>query len=170
MSRISGDLTILVFSGGIVAILFCFWLFGAQLVEADLVEGPAEFTAKDLEDNLITIQGNSLVGVGDFSTPEKVVKKINVIATGYSSSPEETDGDPFTTASGTKVREEIIANNLLPFGTKVRIPEIYGDQVFVVEDRMHWKKGYYHIDIWFPSKEEAEKFGAKRTYIEVLEG
>jgi len=34
------------------------------------------------------------------------------------------------------VRDGVIATNILPFGTKVRIPEIFGDKVFVVEDRM----------------------------------
>ena len=63
-----------------------------------------------------------------------------------------------------------MANNLLPFGTEIRIPELYGDRIFVVEDRMSRKKSYYHVDIWFPSKEEAKNFGAERTYIEVLEG
>ena len=27
----------------------------------------------------------------------------------------------------------------------------------------------YGVDIWFPSHQEAENFGAKRTYIEILE-
>jgi 3D (Asp-Asp-Asp) domain-containing protein len=66
------------------------------------------------------------------------------------------------------VRDGIVANNLLPFGAKVRMPELYGDKVFVVEDRMNRKKGDNHFDIWFPSHEEAENFGVKITYIEVL--
>jgi len=44
-----------------------------------------------------------------------------------------------------------------------------GTKFFVVEDRMSAKKGYYHVDIWFPSKEQAIRFGAFKTYIEVLE-
>jgi len=97
-------------------------------------------------------------------------RKIGVVVTAYSSTPWETDVDPYITAAGTWVRDGIIANNYLPLGTKVRIPELYGEKVFVVEDRMSWKKGNYHIDIWFPSYWEALSFGAKRTYIEVLEG
>ncbi|KPJ73730.1 hypothetical protein AMJ48_00310 [Parcubacteria bacterium DG_74_1] len=73
------------------------------------------------------------------------------------------------TAAGTGVREGVIANNLLPFGTKVRLPEIYGDKIFVVEDRMNSRVGYYHVDIWLPSYRDALNFGSKRTYIEVLE-
>jgi 3D (Asp-Asp-Asp) domain-containing protein len=49
------------------------------------------------------------------------------------------------------------------------LPEIYGDKIFVVEDRMHSRKGYYHVDIWQSTYTEAKDFGAKRTYIEVLE-
>ncbi len=156
---------IIFFWGGIIAITLCFWL-GVQQMEADMIEESVDFTMKNLEDNLITIQDNSLVPVRN----KIVVKEIKVIITGYSSSPEETDESPLITASGAQVREGIVANNKYPFGTEIRIPEIYGDEIFVIEDRMHRKKGYYHVDIWFPSKDEAKIFGAKRTYIEVLEG
>ena len=137
----------------------------SQEVEADLV------LVSESLNNLATIEGNSLLPIANPANPEKpTVRKIRVVITGYSSTLEETDGSPFITAAGTWVREGIVANNLLPFGTKVKIPELYGDKVFVVEDRMHWRKGYYHIDIWFPSYWEAKNFGAKRTYIEILEG
>ena len=99
----------------------------------------------------------------------EVVKKVKMMITAYSSSVDQTDSTPFTTASGKTVEDGIIANNMLPFGTKVRIPELYGKKVFVVEDRMHKRKGSYHADIWFESYKEARDFGAKVTYIEVLE-
>lgn len=131
-------------------------------VEADLI-------LENLE-NLAVIQENSLLPITELSNPEpQTIRKIRVVITAYSSTIDQTDLDPFVTAAGTRVRDGIIANNLLPFGTKVRIPEIYGNKVFVVEDRMSWKKGNYHIDIWFPSYWEAKNFGAKRTYIEILE-
>ena len=38
--------------------------------------------------------------------------------TAYSSTPEETDDTPFVTASGTSVRDGVIATNFLEFGTK----------------------------------------------------
>lgn len=123
------------------------------------------------ENKLAIIEGNSLLPISNHSEPEpQVVKRLKVIVTGYSSSTFETDGDPYITASGTRVREGIVANNLLPIGTKIKIPELYGDKIFVVEDRMNWKKGLYHVDIWFPSYWQAKNFGAKRSYIEVLEG
>jgi 3D (Asp-Asp-Asp) domain-containing protein len=121
-------------------------------------------------ERLAMIEENSLLAISNPSDPEpQVAQKIKVVVTAYSSSPGETDDNPYLTAAGTWVREGIVANNMLPFGTKIRIPEIYGDKVFIVEDRMHWKKGYYHVDIWFASYGEAKDFGAKTTFIEVLE-
>ena len=102
-------------------------------------------------------------------TPERVVSRINVVVTAYSSTPEQTDDTPFITASGTRVREGIVAANFLPIGTKIKLPDIYGNKIFVVEDRMHPRKRYM-VDIWFASYTEAKEFGAKTTYVEVLEG
>ncbi len=121
------------------------------------------------EQNLMTFQNNSLISLSSPYIPEKSVRAMKVVITAYSSTPWETDGDPFITAAGTRVRDGIIANNYLLLGTKVRIPEIYGDKIFVVEDRMHWTKSNYHIDIWFPDYWQALNFGAKTTYIEILE-
>lgn len=99
----------------------------------------------------------------------EVVKKVKMVITAYSSRVEETDSTPFITASGKTVADGIIANNMLPFGAKIRIPELYGDKIFVVEDRMHQRKGKYHVDIWFPEYSQAKEFGSKLTYIEILE-
>lgn len=103
-----------------------------------------------------------------FETPSEVSRRLRVIVTAYSSSIWETQGDPYITASGAQVRDGIVANNLLPFKTKIRLPEIFGDKIFVVEDRMNSKKGYYHLDVWFSSREEALNFGAKLTIMEIL--
>jgi len=96
--------------------------------------------------------------LGSFST---------VSVTGYSSTPEETDETPFITASGKYVKEGIVAANFLPLGTKIRLPEIFGEQVFVVEDRMN-KKHSDKIDVWLESKEKAQNFGVKISKIEIL--
>ncbi len=146
-----------------------FFEFGAPIAEADFI---TEVLVEQAETpGLVIFQGNALAAASNPSGEDlKQVQRVKVVVTAYSSTPWETDGDPYITASGNWVREGIVANNMLPFGTKVRIPEVFGDKVFVVEDRMNWRKGYYHIDIWFPSYWEALNFGAKRTYIEVLEG
>ncbi len=90
-----------------------------------------------------------------------------VWVTAYSSTPEETDDTPFITASGKTVRDGVVATNLLPFGTEVKIPEVFGDKVFVVEDRMHQRKTN-HLDVWMPTKTQANNFGITYTQILVL--
>lgn len=98
----------------------------------------------------------------------RVIKTYAVRVTGYSSTPDQTDDTPFITASGTYVREGIVATNFLPFGTRVRIPKIYGEKVFVVEDRMN-KRYWHNVDIWFPERNLAKVFGSKRVTIEIVE-
>jgi len=100
---------------------------------------------------------------------QKAAKTLKVVVTAYSSTPDQTDDSPFTTASNKQVKDGIIANNMLPFGTKVKIPQLYGDKIFVVEDRMNRRKSNYHIDIWMPDRESALKFGVKTVEMEVLE-
>ena len=100
---------------------------------------------------------------------QNVAKKIKVVVTAYSSTAEQTDNTPFITASNKYVKDGIIANNMLAFGTKIRIPKLYGDKVFTVEDRMNRRKSDYHIDIWMPSKPLAVNFGVKTVEIEILE-
>jgi 3D (Asp-Asp-Asp) domain-containing protein len=103
---------------------------------------------------------------------KQATRTIKVMVTAYSSSWDETTGIPgmegVITASGKNVADGIMANNLLPFGTKVKIPKLYGDKIFIIEDRMNKKKGNYHVDIWMPSKALAVNFGARTAEIEVL--
>jgi hypothetical protein len=135
-----------IISGILIAGISVFILFFTP--KTDLVSD--KLSADIQEEKLLLLGENTLIGVSSPSEPEpKVVSKLPVVVTAYSSTVWETDNDPYITAAGTWVREGIIANNLLPFGTKVRLPEIYGEKVFIVEDRMSWKKGYYHVDIWF---------------------
>ena len=89
------------------------------------------------------------------------------VLTAYSSTPEETDGTPFITASGSYVRFGVIAANWLPIGTAVRIPEYFGKQIFIVEDRMN-KRHSEKVDVWLPTREAALNFGKRLTKIEVL--
>ncbi|MBI5153531.1 MAG: 3D domain-containing protein [Parcubacteria group bacterium] len=92
---------------------------------------------------------------------------LKVYITAYSSSPDETDDTPDITASGSRTRDGIIATNMLPFGTKVRIPRLFGKKLFVVEDRMH-SRFSERIDVWFPGKQDAKNFGIRYAEIEVL--
>lgn len=99
----------------------------------------------------------------------KIKKSLTVVMTAYSSTRGQTDSDPFTTASGEKVRDGIIAMNRVPFGTKIRIPEKFGDKVFVVKDRMSARYGKTRGDIWMKSYKEAKQWGVKRVRVEILE-
>src|SRR3989344_3491828 len=90
-----------------------------------------------------------------------------VLASAYSSTIDHTDSSPFITAWNTHVRDGIIAANFLPFGTKLKIPDLYGEKIFTVEDRMN-KRYTYKIYLWFPERELAKNFGVKQKKIEVL--
>lgn len=99
---------------------------------------------------------------------EEPVKTYTVAVTAYSSTPDQTDDTPFITANGSRVRDGIVATNFLPFHTRVRFPDLYGDKVFLVEDRMNARYAT-RMDIWMPTRKEAIKFGLKRSVkVEVL--
>jgi 3D (Asp-Asp-Asp) domain-containing protein len=119
--------------------------------------------------NIATFQDNTIISTSSPVNSPQVVKRVKMIITAYSSTPEETDETPFITASGSQVKDGIAANNKYPFGTRIRIPELYGDKIFIIQDRMNSRKGNYHLDIWFPSHSEAENFGSDLTYVEILE-
>lgn len=89
------------------------------------------------------------------------------VITAYTSAVEETDASPFITASGSHVRDGIVAANTLPFGAKIMIPDLFGNKVFTVEDRMA-PKNWHKIDIWFSSKQDALQFGVKKARVIVL--
>ena len=81
--------------------------------------------------------------------------------TAYNSEVAQCDGDPCTTANGFNLCdhgiEDSIAANFLKFGTKVRLPDLFGDRVFVVRDRMN-KRYNSRVDVWMLDKQEAKKF------------
>jgi 3D (Asp-Asp-Asp) domain-containing protein len=87
--------------------------------------------------------------------------------TAYTSRPEETDDSPFITADGSHVADGIIAANFLPFGTKVRIPALFGDKVFEVHDRMNQRYSY-KVDVWMAGYHEAIQFGVRHADIEIV--
>lgn len=86
------------------------------------------------------------------------------VVTAYSSSPDETWGDPFVTASGRPVARGVVAcPRAYPFGTRFKI----GRRVYTCWDRLHPR--YDHrFDIWVDSKDEAVAFGRRRLPVEIL--
>ena len=91
---------------------------------------------------------------------------ITVPATAYNSLPWQTDDTPFITASGTTTRHGVLAANFLPIGTRVKIPEIYGDDIFIVEDRMN-SRYWERVDIWMEHYDDAIQFGYQNIELEV---
>lgn len=99
-------------------------------------------------------------------------KLVEVIATAYSSTIDQTDSDPFITAANTTVRDGIVAANFLNFHSKIKIPGLYGDKVFAVEDRMNRRYTDAvppRIDVWMPSRYLAKQFGVRKVAIIILD-
>ncbi len=97
--------------------------------------------------------------------------KLSVVATAYSSHVEQTDDTPHITASNKKVFDGLLAANFLKFGTKIKIPSLFGDKIFTVEDRMNRRYNNANpprIDVWFESLASAKKFGVKTLEIEIF--
>ena len=121
------------------------------------------------------IQSNNPITIKSEKKAEKTVvnpqisgKIISVFATAYSSTVDQCDSSPFITASGTRVHDGTLAANFLRFGTRVKFPELYGEKIFVVEDRMK-PSSLRKVDLWFPARNEAIVFGVKRTKMVVLD-
>ncbi len=90
--------------------------------------------------------------------------EMSILVTGYSSTPDQTWGDPFTTASGTHVHGGTMAcPPQYPFGTKINI-ESRG--TFICEDRGGAIKGN-HFDMWFPSRADALSWGKRIVTAEI---
>ncbi len=113
-----------------------------------------------------TINSADLETKADHSD-EPALRSMVVATTAYTSDPGETDASPFTTANGTRVYDGVIAANFLKFGTRVRIPDQFGNKVFVVHDRMN-ARYTQRVDIWMTTKSEAFKWGVRRVKIEIL--
>ena len=131
-------------------------------------------TKLNLSKSMILIQQNAVLSQNDHETKITEIKKapvikpqrtMRVLATAYSSTVDQCDSTPFITANGTHVHDGTLAANFLKFGTTVKFPTLYGDKIFIVEDRM---KSNYKVDLWFPTRQEAKNFGAKWIEMEIL--
>lgn len=106
---------------------------------------------------------------GQFSG--RLTKSRKVVLTAYNSDKAQCDDSPCITASGFNVCqhgiEDTVAANFLPLGAKIKIPDLFGDRVFVVRDRMA-KRHQNRVDIWMKDYGSAIKFGIKTATIEIL--
>ena len=162
----------------LIACVFQFVLFFTPALAAETV------AAQDNEINLGNINKSvdmdkdaqkvaDTIIVTASTTPEVKVKSTSVhVMTAYNSEVGQTDDSPCVTANGFNVCthgvEDTIAANFLKMGTKVKIPELYGDRIFVVRDRMNAKHPN-RVDIWMKDRASAIKFGVKTAKIQVLE-
>lgn len=101
----------------------------------------------------------------------RVVRTSKHVMTAYNSDVAQCDDSPCITANGFNVCkhgiEDTVAANFLPLGTKIRIPELFGDRIFVVRDRMA-KRHTNRVDVWMKEYQSAKKFGVKYATIEVI--
>jgi len=152
----------------LVLIFVFFSRFSGILVEGSLSTVISNSEIQASNDNNAPYLSNQtfLLGINPTFAPLATKK---IVATAYSSTPDQTDDTPFITASGKVVEDGVVASNFLAFGTKLRLPELFGDKIFVVEDRMHKRFSSDYLDIWFPDRETAQNFGIKETTMEILE-
>ncbi|MDP2696070.1 MAG: hypothetical protein Q8O87_02340 [bacterium] len=145
---------------------------GNRLLSAALVLNVLSFQAglavsPDLTKSVAAAFESAVWDTTLYDHPALIAKRLTVTLTAYSSTPDQTDDTPFITASNKRVRDGIVAANFLPFGTKIMVPELFGDKIFVVEDRMH-RRFSDRVDIWFAERADAKRFGRRQADILVL--
>ena len=157
----------------ILVFLFDFFLFPMPALaceaaeEAKTQEMLAEIALEEInEPGLVVVKH---LPENNLWAAERIVHRV---ITAYNSEVEQCDDSPCITANGFNVcehgEEDTIAANFLRFGTKVRIPDLFGDRVFVVRDRMNTRFSN-RVDIWMVEKQDARNFGVKLAKIEILE-
>lgn len=140
--------------GGFFVSLFCLSIIGPAIVYADVGMAPIA---------VLPTKTGSLPEAKQ-KTPAYVLR---VEISAYTSRVEETDATPFITANGSRVRPGTLATNMLPFGTRVRIPALYGDKIFIVEDRMN-ARYQDHMDVWVDDIADARNIGRRNALVEVF--
>jgi 3D (Asp-Asp-Asp) domain-containing protein len=154
----------------LVAILFFeFLLFPAPLMASQMEENTdisQDQVGQDMVVNTVEFNGKLPESAGadiEFSKHYTI--------TAYNSDIGQTDDSPCITANNFNVCdygiEDTIAANFLPFGSKVKIPELFGDRVFIVRDRMN-RRFSNRVDVWMIERPDAINFGVKVARIEIL--
>jgi 3D (Asp-Asp-Asp) domain-containing protein len=142
------------------------WLIAEASKDEAVENGPVWEKDENFLAGLGLVAGNAIVKTSP-PVAKKPTRKIQIIVTAYSSTADQTDSTPFITALGTRTRDGVLACNSLPFGARVKFPRLFGDKIFVVEDRMA-PKNSHKADIWMPTRQMALNFGVKRTEMEIL--
>lgn len=157
----------------ILVFLFDFFLFPMPVLANDAVED-AKINEKLAGMEILNNEDSDNVIIEHLPDIDvwQVKYTSSYTLTAYNSEVDQCDDSPCITANGFDVCEhgieDTIAANFLKFGTKVRIPDLFGDKVFVVRDRMN-KRYPNRIDIWMLEKQDAKQFGVKLAKIEILQ-
>ena len=117
------------------------------------------------------VESTPTIVIGEVSDkPAKYTKY--VVASAYSSDVHQTDASPFRPAMSMDFREEIakngvvncVAHNDLRLGTKVRFPEMHGNVVYTVCDRMNTRySGAGRVDFYFYAFDKDGKIDSKES-------
>jgi 3D (Asp-Asp-Asp) domain-containing protein len=86
------------------------------------------------------------------------------VFTAYTASVFQTDSSPTITASNISVRKGIVANNCLPFGTKIKV----NDRIYEIQDRMNQRYGCESFDIYMAKYHRAKDFGRQKLQYEII--
>ncbi|PIR86624.1 MAG: hypothetical protein COU11_04800 [Candidatus Harrisonbacteria bacterium CG10_big_fil_rev_8_21_14_0_10_49_15] len=151
-----------------IALLLALAVFPIQLAVA---EPSANANGTDaLSERVALVSSTALV--------QPQYEQMTVTATAYNSLKGQTDDSPCIAARGYNLceanMENVIAANFLPMGTKIIVPELHGDQVFTVVDRMNSRYSKYcsdtecRLDFWMREYSDARKFGKQTVDIIVL--
>ena len=154
----------------LLAILFLEFVFSPHIALADQQLTPRQEAPVITANSEAEADNNEKISNLEIKFPQaadrKIVRTFRVTATAYSSTRAQTDSTPFISASGVHVFDGMIAANFLPFGAKVRLPDLYGDKQFIVLDRMN-QRYTYRADIWMETREAAKQFGVRKLKMEI---
>lgn len=134
----------------------------------EIIAQAEDIKLKEAQEPVLTNKANSLPKTNNWQTIRTSYRTLSA----YNSEEAQCDSTPCITANGFNLCEhgieDSVAANFLRFGTKIRIPDLFGERIFVVRDRMN-KRYTDRIDIWMLEKPDAKKFGIKIAKIEILE-
>jgi len=153
----------------VVNMIFPNYVIAAENIDSKYGQGPINLTIVNHSDNQILVK---------IENPKKITSSLPkneslpyytmyTTATAYSSTVDQCDGDPFTAAWGNHVYFGMLASNYFPRGTKIQIPEYFGNKMFSVEDTMN-QRYYNRIDIWMQDRQQAKEWVSKCLDIRVF--
>ncbi|MDP2708798.1 MAG: hypothetical protein Q8O93_01985 [bacterium] len=162
----------------IVALFFEFLIFPIPSIAMEIAEAAnlSQENSVNIEELSDINQGaviidNELNGKLPASKDAEIKWSGQTVITAYNSEIGQTDDSPCITANNFNVCEhgieDTIAANFLPFGAKVKIPDLFGDRIFVVRDRMN-RRYSNRVDVWMLERPDALNFGVKVAKIEVI--